>query len=149
MENENVNNLLLNCIYQNTSTAIQSIENCINDIPESQLKKEIEKELTEYKDFSKVTECLADQFGENIKDNNAFEKARLWTSIKMSTIFDKSVRHYAEMFFLGTNMGIVDLIVGMCDNKEANEKIKSLANDLLQMEEKYVHEIKKYIAINV
>lgn len=146
--NETQNSKLLICIYQNTLTAIQSIENCINDIPSSEFLKEIQEELHMYKEFQYKVEDVAQTFSEEVKDNNGFEKARLWTSIKLNTLFDKSIRHYAQMFFLGTNMGIVNLIVGLCDNKDADEKIKDLANKLLQMEENYSVEMKKYIGCN-
>lgn len=141
--NKNTENLLI-ATYQNTSTAIQSIENCIEDIACKELKNEISEELRNYTNLNDDIEKIADDLEIELKDNNAFEKVRLWSSIKVSTLIDKSCRHYAEMFFLGSNMGVFDCICAICDNPEADKKVVELANRLLHLEENYACEMKKY-----
>ena len=145
--NEDTKTLLI-ATYQNTSTAIQSIENCIEDISCENFKKELNEEIKNYKKISEETEKLAKSFDIELKDNNAFEKARLWTSIKVSTLLDKSTRHYAEMFFVGSNMGVFNMICAICDNQNADKKACELAEKLLQSEENYIIEIKKYFCNN-
>ncbi|MBQ7308173.1 MAG: hypothetical protein IJW82_06580 [Clostridia bacterium] len=144
---EDSKNLLI-ATYQNISTAIQSIQNCFDDITCDDLKNELKEELKNYETLSEKTEKLAEEFSIDLKDNNSFEKMRLWSSIKVSTLLDKTTRHYAEMFFIGNNMGIFNMICAICDNHNANKKIVDMANDVLKAEENYSVEIKKFFCYN-
>ena len=141
--NKDSQNLLI-ATYQNTSTAIQSIENCIDDIGKEEFVNELKEEIEGYKKINDECEKLAKDHGVDLKDNNIFEKIRLWSSIKINTIIDKSPRHYAEIFFIGSNMGVFNMICAICDNKQADKNTVDLAQKLLQLEENYVMEIKKY-----
>ena len=139
---------LMIATYQNISTAIQSIENCIDDIKCDELKKELFEEIKNYKELNDECENLANFLEINLKDNNAFEKMRLWSSIKVSTLIDKSCRHFAEMLFIGSNMGVFNMICAICDNHNADKRVVELANKLLRLEENYAMEIKKYFCIS-
>ena len=66
---------------------------------------------------------IAEREKYELPDNNMFEKARLWTSIKMTTMFDKSTRHLAEMLLLGTVMGTLQCYKDICDYKDAEKKL--------------------------
>ena len=141
--NEDTKNLLL-ATYQNTSTATQSIENCIEDIECEDLKKELKEQLKNYDGIAGELTKLAQKYNIDLKDNNLFEKARLWTGIKMTTLLDKSTRHYAEMFFIGSNMGVFNMICAICDNEKAEKSVVDIAQKLLRLEENYAFESKKY-----
>ena len=73
------------------------------------------------------------------------EEAELWTAIKMKTMFDKSTRKFAQMIFLGTNMGIPNLIVAICDNKNATNESIVLAKKLKELEETSDETLKMYL----
>lgn len=142
MNQDNIN--LLVATYQNISTAVQSIENCYEDIMADDFKKELDEEISYYKKLSADCEELSRKYNIDLKDNNVFEKARLWSSIKINTIIDKSERHYAELFFIGSNMGVFNMICAICDNKKSDKQITELAQKVLQAEENYAIDIKKY-----
>lgn len=83
----------LNAVYQNIRTAIQSIEDIIPKIKDENLKRELASEEDKYLLLEKECELLAKaERIEGLKDNNWFEKARLWGSINMSTMADKTTR---------------------------------------------------------
>ena len=140
---EDSKNLLI-ATYQNISTAIQSIQNCFDDISCEDLKNELREEIKVYEGLSEKTEKLAEELKVDLKDNNSFEKIRLWSSIKVSTLTDKTTRHYAEMFFLGNNMGIFNIICAICDNHNADKRAIDLANEILKYEENYAADVKKF-----
>ena len=120
------NELMLTAIYQNCQTALQSIDNIMPSIKSDALKRELADEESEYNVISKECEMLAKSENINIKDNSMFEKIRLWGSIKMSTLTDKSTSHVSEMLLLGTFMGVVDCIKNLNESPTANEEIISL-----------------------
>lgn len=104
MENENKdkaqNQLLLTSIYQNVQTALQSLDNIMKTVKCDALAAEISKQEGEYNIISEECEMIAKSEDIDIKDNNMFEKIRLWGSIKMSTISDKSTSHIAQMLLI-------------------------------------------------
>lgn len=144
-KSKNVNELLLTSIYQNTQTALQSIDNMLPNIEDDSLVSEISKHESEYNVIAKECEMIAKSEGINIKDNNLFEKARLWSSIKMSTMTDKSTTHIAEMFLLGTFMGIITCIKDENEHAPAKEEILNLLNHLKELQESNIESLKNFL----
>lgn len=135
----------VNTIYQNLSTALKSIEEILKLNKDERLLKELNSEKQKYLEFknSLLNVCL--DIKVKPKDNNIFEKARLYTSIKMTTIADKSTRHLAEMMLIGTVMGTLTCYKDLCDYKGINSKLYSLLNDLLNLEEENFNNLKKFL----
>ena len=143
---ENMKNEQFICgIYQNTSTAIQSINDLYGKVKSANLKKLLKKHEAGYKDIKCQCEQLAHKLEIDLKDNNFFEKARLWTSINIGTITDNSARHLGEMMIIGTVMGIVNCYKLMSENKRANKEIYNLCSLLAKTEEDFFEELKSYL----
>ena len=139
------NELLLTAIYQNCQTALQSIDNIMPSVKSDALTRELTDEESEYNIISQECEMLARSEDINIKDNNMFEKIRLWSSIKMSTLTDKSTTHVAEMLLLGTFMGMIQCIKDLGDHPSADEEIVHLCKKLEELEEKNIENLKNYL----
>ena len=88
---------LLTSMYQNCQTAILSIQDIEPQVESEELRAELREEKERYQDFLFTCKEIAEKENQELPDNSMFEKARLWTSIKMTTIFDNSTRHLAEM----------------------------------------------------
>lgn len=132
-------------VYQNTSTALQSINDLYNKVKSANLKKLLKKHEAGYSDFRCQCEKLSHELEIELKDNNFFEKARLWTSINIGTITDNTSRHLGEMMIIGTVMGIVNCYKLMNEYKSANEKIYNLCASLAEQEEKFYEELRQYL----
>lgn len=143
--NQTKNELLLTSIYQNTQTALQSIDNILPSIKCDALATELSRQESEYNVISEECEMLAKSEGFNIKDNNFFEKIRLWSAIKMSTMTDKSTTHVTEMLLLGTFMGVITCIKDEAEHAGADEEITSLLNKLKSNEEKNIESLKAFL----
>ena len=141
----NKNELLLTSIYQNVQTALQSLDNIMPSVKCDALASEISRQEGEYNIISEECEVIAKADGINIKDNNVFEKIRLWSSIKMSTLTDKSTTHIAEMLLLGTFMGTLQCIKDQSDHAGADEEIMNLLNKLMKLEENNIETLKTYL----
>ena len=135
----------VNTIYQNISTALKSIDEILKISKDDNLNKELNSEKQKYTELNNklLNVCL----DENVKpkDNNIFEKARLYTSIKMTTICDKSTRHLAEMMLIGTVMGTLQVYKDLCDYKNLNSSLYSLLNELMGLEEQNFNNLKKFL----
>ena len=139
------NELLLTAIYQNCQTALQSIDNIMPSIKSDALTRELTNEESEYNIITQECEMIAKSENVNIKDNNMFEKIRLWGSIKMSTLTDKSTTHVAEMLLLGTFMGMIQCIKDLADHPSANEEIIHLCKRLQELENKNIENLKNFL----
>lgn len=135
----------LNAIYQNIQTAIQSIEELLKICNDERFCQELKRELKDYVELK--TRLLEYCFELNLKpdDNSFMEKARLWTSIKMTTIMDKSVRHLAEMMLLGTVMGTTTCYKDLCDYKDVDDKLYTFLTKLMELEEGNFDILKKFL----
>lgn len=125
----------LNAIYQNTRTAMQSIEDIITKVENEQLVCELSREEDEYSCLAKECENFAKaEKIEGLKDNNWIEKAKLWSSINMGTLTDKTTRHITELMLLGTFMGIITCIKDKDDHKDVSSELDEIVDKLYEFE---------------
>ncbi len=125
----------LNAVYQNIRTAIQSIEDIIPKIKDENLKRELASEEDKYLLLEKECELLAKaERIEGLKDNNWFEKAKLWGSINMSTMADKTTRHIAELMLIGTFMGVMTCYKDKTDHQGVWSELDEILEKLTELE---------------
>lgn len=135
----------VNAIYQNISTAIQSI-NEIEKVTEDQcFLKELKKEKDGYNSVKAKLLTICEKNKVEPKDNNMFEKARLFTSIKVTTLADRSTRHLAEMMLLGSVMGTTTCYKDLCDYKDTNGELYEVLQTLMGLEEEYFNNLKTFL----
>ena len=143
---ENINSeKLLNAIGKNVSMATQSLDIIMPDIDDPEFKAYVAKLNDEYNVIFKEIEMIAKANNVELKLTNPLEKAELWTAIKMKSMFDKSTRKFATMIFLGTNMGIPDLVIAICDFGDADPQIVELAKKLKKLEEESDETLKLFL----
>ena len=135
----------VNAIFQNISTALQSVDEILKLSKDENFNKELKDEKIAYTTIKNdlLDECI--NIKVKPKDNNIFEKTRLWTSIKMTTLSDKSTRHLAEMMLLGTVMGTLTCYKDLCDYKNVNGKLYDLMQRLIYLEETNFNNLKGFL----
>lgn len=139
---------LLTSIYQNCKTALQSISDLEPSVKSDILRAELREEQERYQNFAQKCEKIAKRHDYELSDNNLLEKAKLWTSIKMTTLTDKSTRHLAEMLLLGTVMGTLQCYKDLCDYCDCEKEFLELCGDLLKMEESHFDYLKTFLKSN-
>ena len=82
---------------------------------------------------------------DGIKDNNWFEKARLWGSINISTMADKSTRHIAELMLIGTFMGYLTCIKDQADHSGVSKEIDEMLEKLKKTEKDNIEKLIPYL----
>lgn len=136
----------LNAVYQNIRTAIQSIEDILPSVKDEQLKKELASEEDKYLILEKECELLAKaEKIDGIKDNTWLEKAKLWSSIKMSTMTDKTNRHIAELMLMGTFMGVVTCYKDQSDHKGVSPELDEILEKLKELEKNNIEALFPYL----
>ncbi len=139
-------NELLAEIYRNTHYALQSISDIMPETEDAELCEELKKMHDGYELISGKAAILAKDQGVELKEPSPVKKAMMWGSVKLSTLKDNTRAHIAEMLTQGTVMGITALARSIGDSKDcADEKVLALAQELLDMEQKYEKKLKTYL----
>lgn len=142
-----INTILLNEIYHDLQTGKQNINNVIDKIKDSKLKRELKKQFKEYDNYSENCEDLAKDLDVVITDNNIFVKMRMWISTNLATLLDKSNRKIAGMSILGSTMGVISLMSILSDCKKCRSEVQSLAEEVLRTQENNIEKLKPFILI--
>lgn len=136
----------LNAVYQNIRTAIQSIEDILPKVQDNELKKELASQEDRYIVLEKECELLAKaEKIEGIKDNNILEKLKLWGSINMSTMTNKTNRHIAELMLMGTFMGILTCEKDKSDHQGVSTEIDEILEKLKELEKANLKSLMPYL----
>ncbi len=139
----------LNAIYQNTRTAVQSIEDIITKVDDKDLITELSREQDQYQCLSDECEGFAKaEKIEGLKDNNWIEKTKLGTSVNMGTMFDKTPRKVAELMLFGTFMGIVTCIKDKDDHKNVSSELDEILDKLYHFERENIDRLIPYLIEN-
>lgn len=139
------NNELINALYQNTEMGISSIKKIYPQIQNTNLKNEVKKQLSNYK-------TQHNQITKSMKSNNIVPqkiplmiKAMTSAGIAFNCAKDNSSEHLAEMLIQGTNMGIIKINQALNRTSFANSKFVDEAKSMLQKEQQYIDNLKKYL----
>ncbi len=136
---------MLIAIYQNLLTARQSISNVIEKVHDSKLKQELQRQYNSYTPIKEQCEKYAQEYLVDIVDNSFFEKARMWMSVNMSILLDKSNRKIASICIIGNTMGLIDLMCVMSDCSKGKKEFLELAGQLSQLEDANTEALKPYL----
>ena len=139
----------LNSIYQNCGVAMQSINDLLDKVQSKNLKEELKSQYKLYDNIKKKCEKVAIDKDLDAKENNWFEKAKMWTSLKMTTLIDNSTRHIAEMLLLGTVMGLNVCYKDKWDYLNVDDELEKIREELEKLEEDCYSSYKKYLKGNL
>jgi len=111
--------------------------------------EEFKKVLTDQKDeYEKLTDKIGNLYkefsDEEPHETGAMTKAMTWSNVEMRTLTDHSNSKIAELMLQGTNMGIIE---GrrLLNHKSGNEKVDNIISEYVNMQEKFVEILKKYL----
>ena len=130
---------ILSEIHRNCQLALQSISDILPEAEDEDVREELMRQHDEYEHLCGRAAVLAKDKNIELKDPGPIKKAMMWSSIKMSTMTDNSRAHISEMMTQGTVMGITAIKSSLADmsDEEEDEDIRKLAEDTLQMEERF------------
>lgn len=119
-----------NAIYQNAMVGKQSCSDILPKIDDEELKREVDSEYYKFDEICDAVELFAKSKKMPIEDNNLFEKSRLWMSINMGTLFDRSTRHLAQLLMIGTVMGLTTAYKDRYDHSGVSAELDKILSDL-------------------
>lgn len=132
-------------IYQNAMVGVQSIRDIEDKTEDQKLKKELTDECEEFNKIAKSVQKFANKNGFSLEENNFFEKSRLWLSVNMGTMFDKSSRHIAELMLIGSVMGLLTCYKDKYDHKDVSLELDNIIADLEKTLENNFNNLKQFL----
>lgn len=141
--NENLE--LLNYIYQNARMGIIAIDNLKDHIEDIKLKEYV---VEEYKDYQAICDEAINYFiklGHKESDLSTMLKVNTYIMVNMKAMIDNSPTNIAKMMIEGSNKGIIEITENLNKYEDCDEKVKTLANKLLKIEEKNLECLKKFL----
>ena len=109
------------------------------------LKEELKKEYENYQKIAKKVEEIYPNYNEGEPHKtSAMNKAMTWYGVEMKTLTDKSTSKIAELLLNGVNMGIIEGRK-ILNNKKLNNEVHSIISEYVNMQEKSVEALKKYL----
>lgn len=122
---------------------MDAIKFILDKVEDESFKKELENQYNQYKEISKKIEELYPNDKEP-HETSLMNKAMTWYGIEMKTLTDKSNSKIAELLLQGTNMGIIEGRK-LLNHKNSTKEINQLVEEYVEMQEKDVEMLKKYL----
>lgn len=143
-----INNFSLNIyneVYKNTQMGINALSDMLPQTKNEDLKSHLTSTNEEYQKYNKKVLDILQKENLKPKELGAFNKFIANTNIKINTLIDNSSSHISEMLISGTTMGIIDLEKALNENEDADNLSVDIAQSLIQIEQKSIDEMKKYL----
>lgn len=143
-----INNFSLNIyneVYKNTQMGINALSDMLPQTKNEDLKSHLTSTNEEYQKYNKKVLDILEKENLKPKELGAFNKFIANTNIKINTLIDNSSSHISEMLISGTTMGIIDLEKALNENEDADNLSVDIAQSLIQIEQKSIDEMKKYL----
>ena len=132
-------------IYRNAQLGLTSIADILPEVEDAKIREELLYQHEEFEKISTKALVLAKDKSIELKEPNAFKKAMMWSSIKMSTITDATASHIAEMMLQGSVMGISALRKSQGEVCDGDEDILALLNEFIDLEEDFEKRWKAFL----
>ena len=150
----NVNQELLEYIYQSSEMGVVSLTNLLKDLneKENKLKPVISDELSFYEKYQKKSKKLLKEEKIEAKENSMMTKMMSKMGISKEVKSDNSDASIAHMLIEGLTMGVVDMESKIKNyEKDADKKILKLASDYLKFQQEfliYLHRVNMHSLLN-
>lgn len=143
-EKENEQNVL-DELNKGACMGKDAIHFILDKVTNDNLKEELQQQYEKYKEISEKIHKLYPKYSnDEPHETNAMNKVMTWYGIEIRTIMDDSTSKIAELLLQGTNMGIIEGRK-LLNHKDTNEKIHSLIQEYVDMQEEAVEKLKCFL----
>ena len=142
--NDDTKNLLKEC-NAGTKMAVQTLDQLLPSIHDSDLKNSLEKYRDAHVSFGDKLHHMANKGGASGGDLGPMEKlsARLMTGMKL--MLNDSDKKIASMLTDGCNMGIKSLSAYLNQYSAADDEARKIAGNIIRLEESMSEDLRQYM----
>ena len=144
MENQDSIHLLKEC-NAGSKMAVTSLDEIMDSVKDENLKKLLKKSKDHHEKLGNEIHSALMEYHSEEKDPNPMAKSMSWLKTNMKMSMDKSDATAADLLTDGCNMGIKSLYKYMNQYPAANEKVKNLCNNLIDIERELRKDLRDYL----
>jgi len=136
---------VLDELNKGSCMGVDAIDFILDKVEDNDFKKVLCDQKDEYEKMTdKIGELYEEYSDDEPHETSGMNKAMTWMNVEMRTMTDHTTSKLAELMLQGTNMGIIE---GrrLLNNKSGDEKIDKLVEEYVNMQEKFVEILKKYL----
>ena len=135
----------LNFIYQNAEMGLIGIDDVLENVSDEDFIELLHEQREDYKAILNETREMIINEGYEPKENKELSKITSNLMVKMNAKKENSISILAKLMMEGTNKGIIAIQEKINNFDVSNDKINDLANKLLELEEKNIENLKKFL----
>ena len=136
---------ILGSVYRNAEMAYEASGDVLRRCPNRKLAGEINAQRERYREVAAQPRSEIVRRGGVPKDYPGYAKMMSKMGIAMRTMNDRSSKNIASLMIRGTTMGIIDMQHSVNRSHQAEGKIRSDAQQLLQREQDFCDHLKGYL----
>lgn len=144
-KDNNINLTILNEINKAAKMGMDSISYVIKKVDDENMKENLSTQFSEYGKIVDKVNTQFDHYGEVPDETPISDKMMGWTGVQLNTITDKSNSHIAEMMIQGGDMGIIECQKLLNHNPYADQEVKDILNDFMNMQKNDIEQMKKFL----
>lgn len=144
MENKDTINLLKEC-DAGTKMAVVSIDEVLEKVQDSKLRKLLEGSKEEHRMLGDEIHTLLIQHGSEYKEPTSIAKGMSWLKTNVKLGIDESDSTVADLMTDGCDMGIKSLYKYLNQYHQADHTSKGLCKKLISIEEKLCKDLRGYL----
>lgn len=144
MPNEDTIKLLKEC-DAGVKMGISGIKDVIDKVDDKKLLSIIEKYLKDHEKLEEKIQKELKKFNDDEKEPNPLAKAMSWIKINVKLIKGEHDKVIADLMTEGCNMGIKSICRYLNQYSSAMESIKGLCYDLVEIEENFSKDLRKFL----
>ena len=134
-----------NFIKSNGLLYLNSISYDMKKVDDENMKENLSTQFSEYGKIVDKVNTQFEHYGEVPDETPITDKMMGWTGIQLNTITDKSNSHIAEMMIQGGDMGIIECKKLLNHNPYADQEVKNILNDFMNMQKNDIEQMKKFL----
>ncbi len=124
---------------------VDAIDEVFEHVQSDEFKKLLKDCKEEHEKLSSEMQKLLDKYKDEGKDLNPVAKGMSYIKTNMKLAMDKSDNTIADLMTSGCNMGVKSLNKYLNEYKAADELSKDITKRLINLEEKLVIDIRKFL----
>ncbi|MCL2095324.1 MAG: hypothetical protein FWH10_00295 [Oscillospiraceae bacterium] len=136
---------LLNTVYQNSKTGIDSIDYILPRIKNSNLKKDLASQMAGYFKFINRVSSKFDDIDESPSDLFILSRIPSMAYMKLKVYVDDSESHLAEVIIENSTSGLIEAqkIYNRCRNLDC--EISQIGCEAIYFEQKSINRLRNYL----
>mgnify|MGYP004459447509 CR=1 FL=1 len=136
---------ILGSVYRNAEMAYDSSGEVLKRCPNKRLAGEISAQRDRYREVAAQTRTEIVRRGGVPHPYPVYTKMMSRMGIAMKTANNRSSKNIASLMIRGTTMGIIDMQHSVNSSKNAENRIRNDAQELLRREQDFCDHLKSYL----